>query len=130
MEPIRKLRLACTALALTSIPATLVAQDEEDPETLNRGLQVARISVSPASIDLDRGDTVAMRGAFYDRDGNTVSGVRWAITDVTDVFEVQSVKDSIADTYLVWGNGRGSEKIHIFVRVPSETGGGTWSLLD
>ncbi len=130
MEPISKLRLACVALALTLIPATLVAQDEEDPETLNRGLQVARISVSPSSIDLDRGDTVAMSGTFYDKDGNTVSGVRWGITGASDVFEVRSIKDSIADTYLVWGTDPGSEKINIFVRVPSETGGGTWSLLD
>lgn len=126
----RQLRIALGVFALPFMSGQLFGQDEETPEMLQTGLSVETISISPSPIQISRGDTITMSGQFADRDGNSLSGLRWGIQDNPDVFEVESIKDSIPDTYLVWGNNPGASQIRIFIRVPNDDGLGTWSLLD
>jgi len=126
----RQLRIALGVFALPFMAGQLFGQDEETPEMLQAGLSVESISVSPSPIQLSRGDTITISGQFVDPDGNSVSGMRWGISSNPDVFGVESIKDSIPDTYLVWGNSPGTSQIRVYIRVPNDDGIGTWSLLD
>lgn len=126
----RQLQIALGVFALPFMAGQLFGQDEETPEMLQAGLSVESISVSPSPIQLSRGDTITMSGQFVDQDGNNVSGMRWGISNNPDVFSVKSLKDSIPDTYLVWGNSPGASQLRVYIRVPNDDGIGTWSLLD
>ncbi len=122
--------LAAASIVLLTIWSPLAAQEEDAPDVLEAGGRVARIALTSSQLSVARQDSLTFSGSFYDSDGNRVSGVRWGIFSNSAISGLQSIKDSIPDTYLFWGEAPGTDMMAIVVRSPAPTGGGTWRLID
>ena len=81
--------------------------------------QVTDIEISPSPLVVTRGDTVLVQGTLRDGAGNRVSGARWAVAAGGPV-GVESIKDSIPDSYLFWGVSPG--EVEVAVLLPQPTG--------
>ncbi len=76
--------------------------------------RVATIEIVPASIEVQRGDSITFRGILRDEAGNVVEGARWGVSTVGP-FELRSIKDQIADTYVLRGTEYGEAVIGVFL---------------
>ncbi|MEE9471018.1 MAG: hypothetical protein V3W32_04805 [Gemmatimonadota bacterium] len=83
--------------------------------------RVTDIELSPSPIVLTRGDTIRVEGHLTDADGNRVTGARWGIGAGGPV-DIESIKDSIPDSYLFRGASPGSTEIYIVLPKPTEEG--------
>ena len=79
--------------------------------------RVATIEIVPAIIEVGRGDSITFRGILRDADGNEVDGARWGVSTVGP-FELRSIKDEIADTYVLRGTEYGEALIGVFLGLP------------
>ena len=79
--------------------------------------RVATIEIEPAIIEVGRGDSITFRGILRDADGNVVNGARWGVSTVGP-FELRSIKDEIADTYVLRGTEYGESVIGVFLGLP------------
>ncbi len=112
---------ALLTAALTLVPGSLLAQEADAEEALAQlraSATVESIEIVPATFRLTRGDTVTMEGFLKDADGNRVEGARWGIGSDDSVFDVDAIKDSIPDTYLVWGTGPGEAVMSVWILRP------------
>ncbi len=94
-----------------AVPPAMLASARVDPENSE---------TSPAIIEITRGDTILFEGLLRDHAGERVEGARWGIYPVPEVFEVKSIKDSIADTYRLWGVAPGEAELRAVLIVPGE----------
>ena len=96
------------AAAVAASPAELAAR-------------VATVEIVPASIEVQRGDSVTFRGVLRDAEGNVVEGARWGVGTVGP-FELRSIKDEVPDTYVLRGTEYGEAVIGVFLGLagPSE----------
>ncbi|MEJ2371590.1 MAG: hypothetical protein P8Y07_12175 [Gemmatimonadales bacterium] len=83
--------------------------------------RVTDIQLSPSPIVLTRGETILVEGHLTDADGNQVRGARWGIGAGGPV-EIESIKDSIPDSYLFRGVSPGSTEIYVVLPKPTEQG--------
>ena len=83
---------------------------------------VATIEIVPAIIEVQRGDSVTFRGILRDAEGNVVEGALWGVSTVGP-FELRSIKDEIADTYVLRGTEYGEAVIGVFLGLPGPPGG-------
>ncbi len=96
-------------------PAVEPAAMPESPGEL--ATRVATIEIVPASIEVGRGDSITFHGILRDADGNVVDGARWGVSTVGP-FELRSIKDEIADTYVLRGTEYGETVIGVFLGLP------------
>ena len=82
---------------------------------------VATIEIEPASIEVQRGDSVTFRGILRDAAGNVVEGARWGVSTIGP-FVLRSIKDEVPDTYVLRGTEYGEAVIGVFLGLagPSE----------
>ncbi len=123
--------LLAAAAALGGILPPLHAQiPPGSAEELAAGRRVTGARVSPTPVSLERGDTILLTVALLDERGNRVRGARFGLGRQSGLFNLQSIKDSIADSYLLWGVQPGQSAFGIFVQVPSDSAGFEWRLAD
>lgn len=84
--------------------------------------RVATIEIVPASIEVQRGDSITFRGVLRDADGNVVEGALWGVSTVGP-FELRSIKDEIPETYVLRGTQYGEAVIGVFLGLPGPAGG-------
>ncbi|MFQ5968536.1 MAG: LVIVD repeat-containing protein, partial [Acidimicrobiia bacterium] len=72
-----------------------------------------------SSIDVTRGDTVEVTGIFRDAMGGRISGVMWGVTDEAAIFDVQPIKDTKPDTYLLRGVAPGEGELGVWLALPA-----------
>ena len=100
---------------------TARAADQEavsaDASPAELAARVATIEIVPASIEVQRGDSVTFRGILRDEAGSVVEGARWGVSTVGP-FELRSIKDEIADTYVLRGTEYGEAVIGVFLGLP------------
>ena len=82
---------------------------------------VATIEIVPAAIEVHRGDSITFRGILRDAGGNVVEGALWGVSTVGP-FELRSIKDEIADTYVLRGVDYGEAVIGVFLGLPGPSG--------
>ncbi len=92
-----------------------------DPNPSELAARVATIEIVPASIEVQRGDSVTFRGILRDAEGNQVEGALWGVGTVGP-FELRSIKDEVPDTYVLRGTQYGEAVIGVFLGLagPSE----------
>ena len=74
--------------------------------------RVAELKISPSPVEFTRGETVLVQGRLTDANGERVMGARWAVL-VAGPLDVESIKDSIPDSYTFSGNTPGSFTIPV-----------------
>ena len=101
------------------------APDQEaatpDASPSDLAARVATIQIVPASIEVQRGDSITFRGILRDVAGNVVEGALWGVSTVGP-FELRSIKDEIPETYVLRGTQYGEAVIGVFLGLagPSE----------
>jgi hypothetical protein len=78
--------------------------------------------IVPSPIELTRGDTITFEGILRDASGTRVEGARWGILPAPGVFNAKPIKDSIPDTYLLWGVAPGEAVMRAALIVPDDSG--------
>ena len=68
--------------------------------------RVAELVISPSPVEFTRGETVLVQGRLTDANDERVMGARWAVL-VAGPLDVESIKDSIPDSYTFSGNTPG-----------------------
>jgi len=101
------------------------AQDREPLAVPPAMLASARVNpehseTTPAVIEITRGDTILFEGILRDDSGERIEGARWGIYPEPAVFDVQSIKDSIPDSYMLWGVAPGETELRAILIVPGE----------
>lgn len=100
-------------------------------ETLRQGEHVVGARVlTPLPLSVMRGDTVLLTIALLDANGTRVRGARFGILRASNHFDVESIKDSIPDSYLMWGLEPGDTRFAVAVQVPGDSGGFRWNFVD
>lgn len=116
---------------LWAAAAPLGAQiPQGSPAELVRGLQVRTVRITPSPIEVTRGDTILLTVALLDSADQRVRGARFGIGVASGMFDVQSIKDSIPDSYLLRAIRPGTGGFSVFVQVPDDSAGFRWSPLD
>ena len=102
-------------------PAGEADSADADASPAALAARVATIEIVPATIEVQRGDSITFRGILRDADGNTVEGALWGVGTVGP-FELRSIKDEVADTYVLRGTEYGEAVIGVFLGLagPSE----------
>ncbi|MGH7545653.1 MAG: hypothetical protein ACREKI_05665, partial [Gemmatimonadota bacterium] len=131
----RWLAILTATLTACSAPASSVPTPEpqaappaaEDPApqlpgTLDASSRVATVEIVPTPIEVTRGDTIRFHGMLRDAAGERIHGARWGVLAAAGVFDVQSIKDSIPDGYLLWGIAPGKSEMGIALVIPTDTG--------
>jgi hypothetical protein len=115
-----------TVAVLAAYLSPLHAQ-ESDPAALPPALLAStrvdaeRSEPAPGTIEITRGDTIVFAGILRDASGERVEGARWGIYPVPEVFDLQSIKDSVPDSYLLWGVAPGVTELRAVLLVPGES---------
>jgi choice-of-anchor B domain-containing protein len=86
--------------------------------------------MSPASIDIGRDDTLLIRFTPLDESGSPIPIARLGLARASQIFDVRSLRDSIPNTYLLWGVRPVESQFVMMVQVPSDSGGFRWVTLD
>lgn len=73
---------------------------------------VAEIRISPSPVVITRGDSVLIQGTLLDASGARVERARWAVL-VPNGLEVESIKDSIPDSYIFSGSKPGTYEVPV-----------------
>ncbi len=115
--------LACGWLA-PAVSAQTPAQ------RLEAGREVTGFRVSPNPVTIARGDTILLTITLLDTSGRAIDGARFGILRRSNHFRVRSVKDSVDDSYLAWGERPGATSFTVAVQVPDGSGGAAWRRLD
>ena len=115
---------ASTALSAAG-PRIARAQESDAPAATPAMLAAARVDPEqsgtvPSVIEITRGDTINFEAVLRDAAGQRVEGARWGISSVPNIFDVKSIKDSIADTYLLWGVAPGATELRAVLIVPGQ----------
>ncbi len=114
------------SLMLVTAPFALAqAQDEAQLAVPPAMLASARVNpehseTNPVMIEITRGDTILFEGILRDDVGERVEGARWGIYPEPSVFDVQSIKDSVPDSYMLWGVAPGETELRAILIVPGE----------
>ena len=93
-------------------PAQEAAAADLGPSEL--AARVETIEIVPASIEVQRGDSITFRGILRDADGNQVEGALWGVSTVGP-FELRSIKEEIPDTYVLRGTQYGEAVVGVFL---------------
>ncbi len=99
-------------------PAQEAAVADLGPSEL--AARVATVEIVPASIEVQRGDSITFRGILRDADGNQVEGALWGVSTVGP-FELRSIKDEIPDTYVLRGTQYGEAVVGVFLGLAGPT---------
>ena len=118
-EPAPPAPANATDAAETAIPDQEAATPDPSPSDL--AARVATIEIVPASIEVQRGDSITFRGILRDQVGNVVEGALWGVSTLGP-FELRSIKDEIPETYVLRGTEYGEAVIGVFLGLagPSE----------
>ena len=106
------------APSAAALPDQAVGVPDLSPSQL--AAMVATIEIVPASIEVQRGDSVTFRGILRDADGNQVDGALWGVGTVGP-FELRSIKDEVPDTYVLRGTQYGETVIGVFLGLAGPT---------
>lgn len=118
--------LAAIAACVAVTPSLAAQVPQGSTAELEVGRRVSGARVIPDPIALTRDDTILLTVELLDDAGRRLEGARFGISRQSGQFEVQSIKDSIADSYLLWGRSPGTSGFGIFVQVPNDSGGFRW----
>ncbi len=126
-------RLVFTLVVVGAVLGTtpLAAQvPQGTPEQLERGLSVTAARLQPDLVSVSRGDTVLLTVLLTDASGQRVQGTQLGLGRTSNHLGVESIKDSIADSYLLWGVGPGETMLRIWVQIPDDSAGFQWKPID
>ncbi len=116
------------AIGLTVFASPVVAQvPQATAAGLEAGSRVSGFTMSPATIDLTRGDTILVRFTAIDDAGQAIEGARLGLSRSTNSFDVTSIRDSIPNAYRLWGNVPGEYQFQMSVQRADSAGGFQWS---
>jgi hypothetical protein len=121
--------LAVLGVCLGSAPAAAQVP-QGTAEQLELGLTVTGVRIEPEAVSMSRGDTLLLTVILIDANGQRVEGTQFGLARASNHFDVRSVKDSVADSYLVWGVNPGESAFAIWVQVPDDLAGFQWNSLD
>lgn len=107
-----------TPSAEAATPAQEAAVADLGPSEL--AARVATTEIVPASIEVQRGDSITFRGILRDEAGNQVEGALWGVSTVGP-FELRSIKDEIPDTYVLRGTQYGEAVVGVFLGLAGPT---------
>jgi hypothetical protein len=121
--------VAVLAVCFGSLP--LAAQvPQGTAEQLQLGLSVTGVMIQPEAVSMSRGDTLLLTVILTDANGRRVEGTQFGLGRSSNHFDVESIKDSIADSYLLWGVEPGESAFAIMVQIPDDSVGFQWKPLD
>lgn len=128
----RRIIPAAALLAMIGLSAPASGQiPQGTSEMLAAGARVTGARVlAPRSLEITRGDTALLTIALLDAAGQRVHGARFGILRGSNHFDVRSIKDSIPDSYLMWGVQPGRTGFAVAVQVPGDSGGFRWNYVD
>ncbi len=127
----RRLVFALAVLAVCLGSAPVAAQVPQGTAAqLELGLTVTGVRIEPEAVSMSRGDTLLLTVILTDASGQRVEGTQFGLARASNHIDVQSIKDSIADSYLMWGVNPGESAFAIWVQIPDDSAGFQWKPLD